>query len=96
MAMSVSAVLNQIESLTPKDFGRDENDDNIVSAHCAGNETEALKHFAYDWVNCVANGASIQTTTYGIIARIRTSTRDTNRFEDTTNQILLDNKLSIP
>jgi hypothetical protein len=61
------------------------------------NETEALKQFADDWVNRVGNRASIRITTYGIIAHsIRTSTMDMDRFEETRDQLLLDNKPFIP
>jgi hypothetical protein len=61
------------------------------------NETEALKQFADDWVHRVGNRASIRITTYGIIAHsIRTSTMDMERFEETRDQLLLDNKPFIP
>jgi hypothetical protein len=61
------------------------------------NETEALKQFADDWVNRVGNRASIRITTYGIIAHsIRTRTMDIDRFEETRDQLLLDNKPFIP
>jgi hypothetical protein len=61
------------------------------------NETEALKQFADDWVNRVGNRATIRITTYGVIAHsIRTSTMDMDRFEETRDQLLLDNKPFIP
>ncbi|KAH7563671.1 hypothetical protein BM1_00718 [Bipolaris maydis] len=60
-------------------------------------DTEALKQFADDWVHRVGNRATIRITTYGIIAHsIRTSTIDMTRFEETRNQLLLDNKPFIP
>jgi hypothetical protein len=61
------------------------------------NEIEALKQFAYEWVNRIGNRAAIRITTYGITAHsIRTSTIDMDRFEKTRDQILLDNKPFIP
>jgi hypothetical protein len=61
------------------------------------NEAEALKQFADDWVNRIGNRATIRITTYGIIAHsIRTSTMDMDQFEETRDQILLDNKPFIP
>ncbi|KAJ4330450.1 hypothetical protein N0V95_010054 [Ascochyta clinopodiicola] len=61
------------------------------------NETEALKQFADDWVNRIGNRASIRVTTYGIIAHsILTSTIDMDRFEETRDQLLLDNKPFTP
>jgi hypothetical protein len=60
-------------------------------------EVEALRQFADDWVHRVGNRASIRITTYGIIAHsIRTSTMDMERFEETRDQLLLDNKPFIP
>jgi hypothetical protein len=48
------------------------------------NEAEALKQFADDWVNRIGNRATIQITTYSIIAHsIRTSTMDIDQFEET-------------
>jgi hypothetical protein len=61
------------------------------------NEAEALQQFADDWVHRVGTRASIRITTYGIIAHsIRTSTMDMDRFEETRDQLLLDNKPFIP
>ncbi|KAH8633304.1 hypothetical protein IG631_11938 [Alternaria alternata] len=60
-------------------------------------DIEALKQFADDWVHRVGYRATIRITTYGIIAHsIRTSTIDMTRFEETRNQLLLDNKPFIP
>jgi hypothetical protein len=60
-------------------------------------EAEALKQFADDWVDRIGNRATIRITTYGIIAHsIRTSTIDMERFEETRDQMLLDNKPFIP
>jgi hypothetical protein len=59
-------------------------------------EVEALKQFADDWVNRIGNRATLRITTYGIIAHgMRTSAMDGTRFEETRDQLLLDNKPSI-
>ena len=60
-------------------------------------EVEALKQFADDWVHRIGNRATLRITTYGIIAHgMRTSTIDMDRFEETRDQLLLDNKPFIP
>ena len=60
-------------------------------------EVEALKQFADDWVHRIGNRATLRITTYGIIAHgMRTSTIDMERFEETRDQLLLDNKPFIP
>jgi hypothetical protein len=60
-------------------------------------ETEALKQFADDWVHRIGNRATLRITTYGIIVHgIRTSTIDMDKFEETRDQLLLDNKPFIP
>ena len=60
-------------------------------------EVEALKQFADDWVHRIGNRATLRITTYGIIAHgMRTSTMDMDRFEETRDQLLLDNKPFTP
>ncbi|KAF2626792.1 hypothetical protein BU25DRAFT_297689, partial [Macroventuria anomochaeta] len=70
---------------------------NLSIKTATSNEVEALKQFADDWVHRIGNRATIRITTYGIIAHsIRISTMDMDRFEETRDQILLDNKPFIP
>jgi hypothetical protein len=60
-------------------------------------DAEALKQFANDWVDRVGRGATIRLPTYGILAHgIRTSTMDTEKFEEIKAILLHDNRPFIP
>jgi hypothetical protein len=60
-------------------------------------ETKALRQFADDWVCRVGNGANIRNPTYGVLAHgIRTSTMEMDNFEEIRENILQDNRPSIP
>jgi hypothetical protein len=60
-------------------------------------DTEALRQFAEDWEHRLGNGASVRIPTYGVLVHgIRTSSMDTDQFEDTRDNILQANKPFIP
>jgi len=60
-------------------------------------EAEVLKQFANDWVTRIGRGTSIQIPTYGILAHgIRTSSMDTEKFDEVRAELLHDNRPFIP
>jgi hypothetical protein len=60
-------------------------------------KTQLLRQFTEDWTLCIRNGTSVGNPTYGVLVHgIRTSTMDTDKFEETRDAILQDNKPFIP
>jgi hypothetical protein len=60
-------------------------------------DMETLRQFADDWAHHIGNRTSVQVPTYGIIAHgIRTSSMDTEKFEETRDELLMDNKPFVP
>jgi len=60
-------------------------------------EMQLLRQFTEDWTPRIGNGTSVRNPTYGVLVHgIRTSTMDTDKFEETRDAILQDNKPFIP
>ena len=54
-------------------------------------ETQAVRQFADDWTCRIGNGAYVHNPTYGVLAHgIRTSTMETDKFEEIRNNRITD------
>jgi hypothetical protein len=61
------------------------------------NEMQVFRQFTEDWAPRLGNGTSVRNPTYGVLVHgIRTSTMDVDKFEETRDIILQDNKPFIP
>ena len=65
-----------------------------LSIRTASNsEMQTLRQFTEDWVPRLGSGTSVRTHTYGVIVHgIRTSTMDTEKFEEIKTEILQANR----